>query len=221
MSVNWNRLLARYQHARGGYFLGSKYQDCDSQLILPQEDRPPLLISFDEDPAGRYSYRVLKARTAVQLNGSYELNISARGLMSSGISGVMGALGKQDFGYPEATRGRTITTNNKDFTRKVLGDLDLRNALIQRDKEYLKVNPSPQGDGWHIVEVCADSFEGLTRESSRWVTEAIAQTQNISFMNAEDQEVLYSAADRDFLPRMDGFIGFLRAAQRAVTTWRM
>ena len=78
---------------------------------------------------------------------------------------------------------------------------------------------APEDIAW--AKIGAGDFEGLTLTTSRWVTEAIAQTQNISFMNAEDQEVLYSAADRDFLPRMDGFIGFLRAAQRAVTTWRM
>ena len=221
MSINWNMLLARYQRARGGYFLGSKYLECDSQLVIPQEDGHPLLIWFDEDPAGRYASRTLRGRTAVRLNSLYELRISTRNMVSGGISGVMGALGKQDFGYPEATRGRTVTTNNKDFTKLVLGDLDLRNALIQREKEHLTVEPSPQGDGWHMVEVSADSFEGLTLNSSRWITETIQQANDISFMSPEDQEVLRAAADRDFLPRMDGFIDFLRAAQRAVTTWRM
>ena len=218
MSINWNLLLARYQQARGGYFLGSKYDDCDSRLLIPQEERPHLLIELDVDRAGRASYSALTGRTAVQLNGTYELSIGSRGLVGGGVSGIMGALGKGDFGYPEATRGRVITTTNKDFTKLVLGDLDLRNALIRQEKFSLRVTPSAQGEGWHVAEICANDFAAL---KSSWVTDTITQSQSISFMSPEDQEVLLAAADRDFQPRMDEFIDFLRAAQRAITTWRM
>lgn len=221
MLINWNRLLARYQMERGGHFFGGSTNDCDSHLLLPQEERHPLLVWFDTDPSGRYSVRTLKARTMVQLDGKYELYIRSRTVVSKGVAGLMGAVGKQDFGYPEVTRGRFITTNNKPFTKQVLGDLELRNSLQRREKEYLHIEPGPQGDGWHVVEIGADSFEGMTKDSSVWVPEAVRRTESILFMSEEEQEVLWKAASEHFNLQMDEFLTFLRAAQRAVTTWRM
>ena len=144
MAIDWNLYLARYQATRGGFFFGAEEDSCDSELVLPQEEGAPIIVSLDEDPAGRYSYRSLRARTMVQLNDTYQLVIHNRSLTGGGAKGLLNLVGREtDFGYPEATRGRLITTNNKLFTKLVLGDLDLRNALIAREREYLKVRPAP------------------------------------------------------------------------------
>lgn len=219
MSINWNRYLASYQTLRGGHFFGAAEEDCDSHLVLMEGEPSPILVWVDEDPAGRSHPRNLKARTMVQLNGDYTLSIWARSLVGAGVKSVIGLVKGGDYGYPEATRGRVITTDNKAFTKLVLGDLDLRSALMAREKEYLKVRPAPQGDGWHVVEVGCNNFEGLTRDSSPWLTDVMYQ--DISFLTEAEKETMLRAGSLHFAAQMDEFLAFLRAARGAVTAWRL
>lgn len=220
MSIDWNLYLSRYQTTHGGFFFGADEEDCDGQLVLPQEGKAPLLVTLDEDPAGRYTTRALKARTTVQLNDSYELIIHNRSLTGKGVKGLMNLAGREtDFGYPEATRGRLIITNNKPFTKLVLGDLELRNALIARTDDYLMVRPSPGRTGWHVVEVGAPRFEGSFTGYDGWTNQAMRD--EFTYMDETERESLRQQGSEHFDAQLDGLLELLRAAQRAVTTWNL
>lgn len=223
MLVNWNLYLARYQQARGGYYFGADGEYYDGQLVLAEGEKTPLIVWLENAPSGRSSVNNLKARTMVQLNGDYTLHIRAQSLVGRGVKGFMNLVGeadqRMDYGFPEATRGRIITTNNKPFTKLVLGNLALRNALTAREKEYLKVLPAPGKDGWHVVEIGAINFEGIVAGDSPWFTEAVAQ--DTTFMEEDEREALLQAGSEHFDAQMDGFLGFLRAARDAVTAWRL
>lgn len=215
--VNWNLYLSRYQQTHGGSFFGSGEWDCNCQLLLPQEGKQPLLVLFSADPCGRSTVNKLRARTMVRLNQPYNLHIGPRSLVGGGVSSVASLVGKaMDFGFSE-TKGRVITTDNKPFTKLVLGDLALRNALKERKGELLEVRPGPQKDGWHMVEVFPNALEGLVKDSSPWVNDAMEQATD--FMTPEDQEVILRSGSAHFDAQMDAFLDFLRAARDAVTMW--
>lgn len=215
--VDWNLYLARYQQTHGGSFFGSGEWDCNSQLLLPQEGKQPLLVVFSTDPCGRSSVKTLRARTMVRLNGTYNLRIGPRSLVGGGVSGVASLVGKaMDFGFSE-TKGRVITTDNKPFTKLVLGDLALRNALKAGKSDLLEIRPGPQTDGWHLVEVFPNALEGLVKDFSPWVNDTMAQATD--FMSPEDREVILRSGSAHFDAQMDALLDFLRAARDAVTRW--
>ncbi len=215
--ADWNLYLARYQQTHGGSFFGSGEWDCNCQLLLPQEGKSPLLVLFSTDPCGRSSVKNLRARTMVRLGKPYNLHIGPRSLVGGGLSGVASLVGKaMDFGFSE-TKGRVITTDNKPFTKLVLGDLALRNALKERKGELLEVRPGPQEDGWHMVEVFPNTLEGLVKDSSPWVNDAMEQSTD--FMTPEDREAILRAGSAHFDAQMDALLNFLRTARDAVTMW--
>ena len=219
--MEWNLYLARYQKARGGdYFCGDGWGS-DAQLGLPQEGKHPLLVLFYEANAGRSSYAALKGRTLVRLERDYDLHIRAKSLVGSGVSGVAGLVGKEmTFGYPEALKGRIVTTSDSPFTKLVLGDRRLRDSLTQRKKEYLRVFPAPLGEGWHAVEVgVADLQGGVMGRDSSWVSEDMAQGETA--FNETEKQSLEENGQIWFNAQMDDFLGFLRAARDAVTAWPM
>ena len=223
MHENWDILLARYQSKRGGWvFCGDagSWKACDSQLVLTEGEKSPLLVSFHVDTSGRSAWTALTARTMVKLDREYKLHIRAKSLTGSGFQTVMGLAGESRmYGDPQALKGRMVTTNRRDVTKLVLGDLALRNALTQRTTEYLRVGPTPLEDGSHTIEVGVTGLDGtLTAPNSHWVTPAIQLVDTTSSSDSGWEAVL-AQADRDFAAQMDGFLDFLRAARDAVTRW--
>lgn len=220
MSYNWNYLFAGYQKTRGGAFFGHIGETNNCQLVLTEGEKYPILVYVDTVPAGRYHNVNIYARTQVQLNETYRLKLGDHSAVVGGVKGLAGMLGGGGgYGYPEVTQNRSIATNNKPFTKQVLGDLDFRNALLKRKKDYVKIEPSPQGDGWHMVEIGDINFEGLLRDSSGWVNDAVAA--DTLYMAPEDKAAIDKAAQAHFDAEMDEFLSLLRAAARAVTMWRM
>lgn len=218
MLVNWNEYLARYQQARGGWFFGGEDWSCDAQLVLPQEGKHPLLVNVYDANLGRGEVPALRGRTMVKLARDYTLHIRAKGLVGGGVSGVAGLLGRDmDFGYPEALGGRMVTTSDRAFTKLVLGSLELRNGLAGRKKEYLRVYPSPVGEGWHTVEAGPASLEGGVKGGSPWVGEAMQRSET----DLEQDEAARRAAYSYFEEQMDGFLALLRSAADALTRWPM
>jgi hypothetical protein len=215
MSIDWNLYLFRYQQTHGGIFFGACEDKCDCQLVLSEGEKTPLLVVFSTDPAGRYISYHLRAKTTVQLDGSYELYIRPQSLVGSGVQTVMGAVKLEtDFGYPEVTRGRVITTDNKPFTKLVLGDLELRNALTAQTAHYVKVRPAPKKQGLHLVEV-GPAVIGR----APWVNDILKK--DISFMSPEDKEVVERVGSKSFDAQLDELLNLLRAAQNALTVWRL
>lgn len=218
MLVNWNEYLARYQQARGGWFFGGEDWSCDAQLVLPQEGKYPMLVNVFDANAGRAEVSALRGRTMVKLARDYTLHIRAKGLVGGGVSGVAGLLGRDmDFGYPEALGGRMVTTSDRAFTKLVLGSLELRNGLVGRKKEYLRVYPSPVGEGWHTVEAGPASLEGGVKGGSPWVGEAMQRSET----DLEQDEAARRAAYSYFEEQMDEFLALLRSAADALTRWPM
>lgn len=219
MAINWNKLFARYQKTRGGAYFGSNRDWYDCQLVLTEGEKAPILVYVDTDPAGKYSQNNIFARTCVQLNGEYTLKIGDVSAVMGGVKGLVSMVGGgNDYGFPEVTKNRAISTNNQPFTKQVLGDLDFRNALLKRKRDYVKIEPTPQGDGWHMVEVGDINFEGGLAES-KWINRAVAT--DTLYMEDEDKAAIEQAAQAHFNAQMDEFLSLLRAAARAVTTWRM
>lgn len=223
MFENWDILLARYQKQRGGWFFcqdTGAWSRSDSQLVLAAGEKTPLLVFFHVDVSGRTVYTSLAARTTVHLDGEYKLFIRPKNLVGSGFQAVMHFAGEnRSYGAPQALKGRMVTTNRKDVTKLVLGDLALRNALTQRTTEYLRVGPTPLEDGSHTIEVGVTGLDGtLTAPNSHWVTPAIQLVDTTSSSDSGWEAVL-ARADRDFAAQMDGFLDFLRAARDAVTRW--
>ena len=220
MAIEWNRYLARYQQERGGYFFGNGDSCWDGYLVLAEGEKTPLLVWFDTEFTGGSSRDVLRARTMVWLDGEYTLHIRAKSVVGAGVQNVMGLVGgDMEFGYPEATRGRIITTNSPAFTKLVLGDLALRNALAMREKDSIQVGEAPQSGGWHRIEVNAGDVFGTIGGASPWINEAMAA--DTLYMDPEDKEALLQAGSRCFNTQMDGLLGLLRAARDGVTMWPM
>lgn len=216
--VDWNLYLARYQQTHGGIFFGSGEWDCNCQLFLPQEGKQPLLVLFSTDPCGRSSVNTLRCRTMVRLGKAYNLRIGPRSLVGGGVSSVASLVGKSmDFGFSE-TKGRVITTDNKPFTKLVLGDLALRNALKEHKSDLLEIRPGPQEDGWHLVEVFPNALEGLVKDSSPWVNDAMEQAADF-ITSQEDKQAILQAGSAHFDGQLDALLEFLRAARDAVTMW--
>lgn len=221
MSYNWNKLFAGYQKTRGGAYFGFQNVENDCQLVLTEGEKHPILVCVDTERAGKYgTMNNIYARTCVQLNGEYHLKMGPQNAVVGGVKGLMGAVaGTTDYGYPEVTGNRSISTNNKPFTKQVLGDLDFRNSLLKRKKDSVSVLPTPQGDGWHMVEVSDADFDCGVMGGSLWVSDAVAA--DTVFMTPEDKEKIEKAAQAHFDAQMDEFLTLLRAAVRAVTAWRM
>jgi len=219
--INWNAYFAAYQKERGGFYFGSNRMNFDCQLVLTQGEKAPILVWVDLDPAGKYSTKNIFARTSVQLNGEYALRIGDESALVGGVKGIAGLLGGGgDYGFPEVTKKRSISTNNKAFTKQVLSDLDFRNALLERKRDHVLIQPTPQGDGWHTVEVGDIGFEGGLG-GSPWTEMPVATYNQEALMTPEEKNVVKRAAQEHFNREMDGFLNLLRAAARAVTVWRM
>lgn len=220
MGINWNLYFARYQRSHGGAYFGSDRERNDCQLVLTEQEKAPILAYVDTEPAGRSFNINIVARTNVQLNGEYNLKLGGANAVVGGVKGLAGMLGGGgDYGYPEVTRNRAISTNNKAFTKQVLGDLDFRNALLEQKKVCVTIRPDPLRDGWHMVEVEQVNFAGLMADNSDWVSDAMAI--DTSLMEREERIAVERKAQADFEKRMDEFLNLLRAAARAVTVWRM
>ena len=220
MGINWNLYFARYQASRGGAYFGFRKDENNCQLVLTENEKAPILVYVDTVPVGKYHNLNIYARTCVQLNGEYTLRMGDQNAVVGGVKGLMNAVtGGTDYSYPEVTRNRPISTNNKAFTKQVLGDLDFRNALLKRKGDYVSVFPTPQGDGWHMVEVGDVNFEGGLTGNSNWISDTMAK--ETLYMDPEDKAKVEKAAQAHFDAQMDEFLALLRAAARAVTVWRM
>lgn len=222
--IDWNLFLAGYQKCRGGSFFScgrERLNQCDSQLVLPDGEEPPLLILLRQCAEGRSSWNNLIARTTVHLDGAYRLHIRRKDLTGAGFQTLMSLAGeRRDYGDPAALKGRVVTTEDRAFTKLVLGDLELRRALTARPGDSLRVSPSPLNDGNHTVEVCCENFDGTLTQCSPWLTDHMAALTDDCFLkDIREETALQKAAQKDFDQQMDGFLAFLRAARDAVKRW--
>ena len=222
--IDWNLFLAGYQKSRGGSFFScgrERLNQCDSQLVLPDGEEPPLLILLRQCAEGRSSWNNLIARTTVHLDGAYRLHIRRKDLTGAGFQTLMSLAGeRRDYGDPAALKGRVVTTDDRALTKLVLGALALRRALTARPGDSLRVSPGPLNDGNHTVEVCCENFDGTLTQRSPWLTDHMAALTDDCFLkDIREETALQKAAQKDFDQQMDGFLAFLRAARDAVKRW--
>lgn len=219
MGIDWDYYLSCYQKSKGGLYFGGADQ-LDSQLVLTEGERRPILICLDEEvSSGRACVNSLKAKTVVTLGYPYHLHIRPESVAARGWSGIKEVVKYgNDYGYPDVTRKRIITTDNAQFTKQVLGSLTLRQALQSREREYLRVTPMPQEEQNHLVEVGIYGLEG-TIHGSPWVTASM--TQEVTLYRGQDRERIQQEANQHFAEQMEGFLTLLRAARDAVLTWRI
>ena len=121
--MSWNEMLYAYQKEKGGVFMGSRAADWDGELVLSYRDEP-LIIRTVGESNGRYTTTSIRVRLAIHLERDYELRIRPKSAMSTGLNTVLGVLDRgleklpsgpdlhEDYGCPEVTRGRTITTTD-------------------------------------------------------------------------------------------------------------
>ena len=232
--MSWNEMLYAYQKEKGGVFMGSRAADWDGELVLSYRDEP-LIIRTVGESNGRYTTTSIRARIMICLERDYELRIRPKSAMSTGLNTVLGVLDRgleklpsgpdlhEDYGCPEVTRGRTITTTDRSFTKLVLRDLELRNALLASPKDGLLILPGPGREGLHLVEsysypqsTGADWYSELRDLKPDWTDSEEERVEK-----RERRENLDELARNTLCPRLDKLIGLTKAARGAALTWRM
>ena len=239
--MSWNEILYVYQKEKGGVFMGSRAADWDGELILSCRDEPLVVRTIYETPGGSASTTIrnrwisIRARIMICLERDYELRIRPKSAMSTGLNTVLGVLDRgleklpsgpdlhEDYGCPEVTRGRTITTTDRSFTKLVLRDLELRNALLASPKDGLLILPGPGREGLHLVEsysypqsTGADWYSELRDLKPDWTDSEEERVEK-----RERRENLDELARNTLCPRLDKLIGLTKAARGAALTWRM
>lgn len=214
----WNECLYQYHKKYGGRLLAGKEED--GLLVLTWNDRPLIVDLFRE--SGRYSpFFYVQARISVTLAKPYELTIGAEKALSGGVNAVLkavpglpgGSLLPADFGYPEVTKKRLIRTDNRPFTKLVLGSPELRGALAACPQDKVEVRPGPGEEGLHLITVTT----AAELERSDWYTGEYLY----SFSTQEEKAEAARRVEEEFFPRMDRFLDLARAACGAVTQWPM
>lgn len=214
----WNECLYQYHKKYGGQLLAGKEED--GLLVLSRNDRPLIVDLFRE--SGRYSpFFHVQARISVTLAKPYELTIGAEKALSGGVNAVLkavpglpgGSFLPADFGYPEITKKRLIRTDNRPFTKLVLGSLELRGALAACPQDKVEVRPGPGEEGLHLITVTT----AAELERSDWYTGEYLY----SFSTQEEKAEAARRVEEEFFPRMDRFLDLARAACGAVTQWPM
>lgn len=232
--MSWNEMLYAYQKEKGGVFMGSRAADWDGELVLSYRDEP-LIIRTVGESNGRYTTTSIRVRLAIHLERDYELRIRPQSAVSTGFHTVLGVLDRgleklpsgpdlhEDYGCPEVTRGRTITTTDRSFTKLVLRDLELRNALLASPKDGLLILPGPGREGLHLVEsysypqsTGADWYSELRDLKPDWTDSEEERVEK-----RERRENLDELARNTLCPRLDKLIGLTKAARGAALTWRM
>lgn len=214
----WNECLYQYHKKYGGQLLAGKEED--GLLVFSRNDRPLIVDLFRE--SGRYSpFFHVQARISVTLAKPYELTIGAEKALSGGVNAVLkavpglpgGSFLPADFGYPEITKKRLIRTDNRPFTKLVLGNPELRGALAACPQDKVEVRPGPGEEGLHLITVTTAAELGR----SDWYTGEYLY----SFSTQEEKAEAARRVEEEFFPRMDRFLDLARAACGAVTQWPM
>lgn len=218
--MSWSECLYQYHKKYGGQLLAGETDD--ALLILSYKDRP-LAVNLSMVNGGRggtLSY--VHARIPVTLAKPYSLTIGAKKRLSGGVNAILKVTTdvggfSADYGYPEVTKKRLIRSDNREFTKLVLGSLDLRSALLACPEDQIELRPGPGEEGLHLITVAtASAINPFSGDGGGW------DMADVSFTAA--QEVKDNAARRVeevFFPRMDRFLTLTRAAYNALTQWPM
>lgn len=222
--MSWNECLYQYHKKYGGQYLGGNNDD--ALLLFTWKDRP-LAVDLAMAAGGRGStFSYVRARVPVTLAKPYELTVGAEKALSGGVNAVLKVTSdvggySADFGYPEVTKKRLIRSDNRPFTKLVLGSLDFRNALLACPGEKVEVRPGPGKEGLHLITVTtASALYSLSGDGGGWYLGTGGEYTEI-YGSEEDRARESRRVEEEFFPRMDRFLDLARAAYNAVTQWPM
>lgn len=217
--MSWNTCLCEYHQKHGGQFLAG--EEDDALLLLPWKDRF-LVVDLFRD-SGQYGpFFHPQARVAVTLGKPYKLTIGEKSALSGGMNTVLKAVPglsertKADFGFPEATKKRLITSDDHPFTKLVLEDLSFRNALLACPEDKVEVRPGPGAEGLHLV--CVSTGASVDSPRSGWMLDTPEDFGDF-YRTGEELAQIARRVEEEFFPRMDRFLDLCRAAYGAVTRW--
>lgn len=226
----WNDYLYLYSRKYGGQYLGG--EEDDGLLVLPYKEQP-LAVDLKVVSGGRGgSFSYVRARIPARLDRPYTLTVGSKKKLSAGVNAALKAVDRgldlipnapgltADYGFPEVTKDRLIRTDNRDFTRQVLMDLDFRNALLACPWDRVEVRPGPE-EGLHLITVTTDGAIGtLAGDGGGWYLGSDAEFM-ASYGTREEREKQSRRVEAEFFPRMDRFLDLARRARDAVMAWRM
>ena len=236
--MSWNDNLYCYAQKRGGKYLGGKpygisltdtlWTEWDGILILEYKGAPMVVQSQSYGGGRQAESHRAQVALGCELEREYTLKISPKTALRQGMNTVLGQLDKgigrlnqeielyRDYGCPEVLAGRTVRTNEPQFTQTVLRDLELRNALLANPKAGVRVEysaPACMPGPAHLVTAWYE-FGGLNSDQDNW---------DIDTLDPYDaREVQRRKLERSVFPeKLDALIGLAKAVHGAVMAWRM
>ena len=220
--MSWNECLYQYHKKYGGQLLAGGSDD--GLLVFTWRDRPLAVDLSAVGGARGGTFRYVRARIPVALDKPYSLTIGPKKLLSGGVNAVLRAVPSlpetgllpSDFGFPEITRQRLIRSDNYDFTKLVLGSLDLRSALLACPEDRVKVRPGPGEESLITVSTASPVSGGIFDDNGDWSLSDVTDTAGQRVAGSAAQQ-----AELAFFPRLDRFLNLARTAYDALTQWRM
>ena len=162
--MSWNDNLYLYARDRGLEYCGGLCQvrsllddaasGWDGMLLLDHRGQS-LVVNCRTVGGGRGGdYHYAQALLRCTLERPYFLSISPKTVTRKGMNAMLGQLDKgvsllnkkvdlyRDYGCPEALEGRTVKTDDPEFTALVLRDLEIRNQLLENPRFRVRVEYS-------------------------------------------------------------------------------
>lgn len=228
--MSWNAQLYFYAQKRDGIYLGrmdgkfglavadEAYMQHDGVAVLEHKGAPLLIKSWSD--MDRYAIRRgVQVQLNCELERPYSCNISRKNTLRKGLGIILPGKDKE-YGFPEATSGRSIKTDDKEFTKMVLRDLELRNLLTKNLDYGLDIEPNAPkcvGGGEHCITAWC-------RLDSSLATGTIAPEWDIVDMDDDwgtPEQVRARLDSEQFAQKLDALVELAKAAYNAVTVWRM
>ena len=224
--MSWNAQLYFYTQKRDGIYLGRmEYRggltdeasmQHDGVAVLNHKGAPLLIKSWSD--VDRYATRRgIQVQLNCELERPYCCSISRKNALRKGLGVILPGKDKE-YGFPEVTAGRSIKTDDKEFTKMMLRDLELRNLLTKNPDYGLDIEPNAPkcvGGGGHCITAWCrlDTMAGGTvpewdilEEDNDWGT----PEQDLKRMDSEK-----------FAQKLDALVELAKAAYGALLTWRM
>lgn len=236
--MSWNDNLYLYAKDRDLEYIGGLCQTrsllddvsgWDGMLLLEHKGQP-LIVSCRTVGGGRAGeFHYAQALLRCTLDRPYFLNITPKSATRKGMNAVLGQLDKgvellnknvdlyRDYGCPEVTEGRSIKTDDPEFTQMVFRDLEFRNLLLKTPRLRVRVEssaPEFMPGQEHLIRVDYNLGGGLTASEEDWY---VAEPDSW----LDDGEKLIWMRSRNFASKLEGMISLAKAAHGAVTAWRM
>ncbi len=224
--MSWNDQLYLYTQKRGGVYLGrmeSKRGQSDEAYMqhggaaVLEHKGAPLLIKSWSDVDRNGIRRGVQVQLNCRLERPYSCSITRKSALRKGLSGILGKK-DNDYGLPEVTAGRSIKTDDREFTKMVLRDMELRNLLMNNPDYGLDIEPNAPGfvgGGGHCITAWCRLDGGTGATVPEW---------DIVDLDSDwgTPEQLRQRLDSEvFAKKLDQLVALAKAAHDAALTWRM